>query len=75
MAKRLVLLTSDHGVVGSNPARGEILLEPNIYTLYRFCSLFEKFRSKSCKISGKEKLLNDMFGLSYSALIERYVGY
>ena len=28
VAERLALPTSDHGVVGSNPARGEILLEP-----------------------------------------------
>ena len=28
MAERLVLLTSDHGVVGSIPARGEILPDP-----------------------------------------------
>ena len=37
-----------------------------IYTLflhvYSFCSLFDKFWSKSCKISSKVKLLNDMFG-------------
>ena len=35
-----------------------------IYTLflYHFCSLFEKFWIESCKISGKEKLINDMFG-------------
>ena len=35
-----------------------------IYTLfsYQFCSLFEKFWSKSCQISGEVKLLNDMFG-------------
>ena len=30
------------------------------YNLYRFCSLFGKFLSKSCKISCQEKLLNDM---------------
>ena len=28
MAERLALPTSDHGVVGSNPAGGEILPEP-----------------------------------------------
>ena len=28
VAERLVLPTSDHGVAGSNPARGEILSEP-----------------------------------------------
>ena len=35
-----------------------------IYTLYlyRFCSLIEKFWSKSCKINGEKDLLNNMFG-------------
>ena len=67
MAERLALLTSDHGVAGSNPAGGEILPEPK----WRFiaqslsCSSFHLLEMTEIVLKGRKTLTHPFIFESY----------
>ena len=54
MAERLALPTSDHGVAGSIPAGGEILLEPKRRFIAQSlsCSTFHHFEMTEILLKG-----------------------
>ena len=58
MAERLALPTSDHGVAGSNPARGEILPEPKRCFIAQSlsCSPFHRLEMTEILLKGRKTL-------------------
>ena len=58
MAERLALPTSDHGVTGSNPARGEILPEPKRRFIAQSlsCSPFHRLEMTEILSKGRKTL-------------------
>ena len=58
MAGRLALLTSDHGVTGSNPAGGEILSEPKRRFIAQSlsCSPFHCLEMTEILLKGRKTL-------------------
>ena len=58
MAERLALPTSDHGVVGSNPAGGEIFLEPKRRFIAQSlsCSHFHRLEMTEILLKGLKTL-------------------
>ena len=58
MAERLALPTSDHGVAGSNPARGEILPEPKRHFIAQSlsCSPFHRLEMTEILLKGRKTL-------------------
>ena len=58
MAERLALLTSDHGVAGSNPTGGEILPEPKRRFIAESlsCSLFHCLEMTEILLKGRKTL-------------------
>ena len=58
VAKRLALLTSDHGVAGSNPAGGEILPEPKRRFIAQSlsCSPFHRLEMTEILLKGRKTL-------------------
>ena len=58
MAERLALPTSVHGVAGSNPAGGEILLEPKRRFIAQSlsCSPFHRLEMTEILLKGRKTL-------------------
>ena len=58
VAERLALPTSDHGVVGSNPAGGEILPEPKRHFIAQSlsCSPFHRLEMTEILLKGRKTL-------------------
>ena len=58
VAERLALLTSDHGVAGSNPAGGEILPEPKRRFIAQSlsCSPFHRLEMTEILLKGRKTL-------------------
>ena len=58
LAERLALLTSDHGVAGSNPAGGEILSEPKRRFISQSlsCSAFHRLKMTEILLKGRKTL-------------------
>ena len=58
VAKRLSLLTSDHGVAGSNPTGGEILPEPKRRFMAQSlsCSPFHRLEMTEIQLKGRKTL-------------------
>ena len=58
VAERLALPTSDHGVAGSNPARGEILPEPKRRFIAQSlsCSPFHRLEMTEILLKGRKTL-------------------
>ena len=58
MAERLALPTSDHGVAGSNPAGGEILLDPKRRFIAQSlsCSPFHRLEMTEILLKGCKTL-------------------
>ena len=63
MAEWLALLTSDHGVVGSNPAGGEILPEPKRRFIAQslLCSPFHRLEMTEILLKGRKTLTHPSF--------------
>ena len=58
MAERLELPTSNHGIVGSNPAGGEILPEPKRHFIAQSlsCSPFHRLEMTEILLKGRKTL-------------------
>ena len=63
VAERLALPTSDHGVAGSNPARGEILPEPKRRFIAQSlsCSPFHRLEITEILLKGRKTLTHPCF--------------
>ena len=70
MAERLALPTSDHGVVGSNPAGGEILPEPKRRFIAQSLSSSTFHRPKMTEI-----LMKGRKTLTYPSILNRLKGF
>ena len=68
VAKRLALLTSDHGVTGSNPTGGEILHEPKWHLIAQSlsCSPFHRLEMTEILLKGCKTLTHPSIHLKMS---------
>ena len=73
VAERLALPTSVHGVAGSNPAGGEILLEPKRRFIAQSlsCSPFHPLEMTEILLNGRKTLTNPSILLSAILLQSR----